>query len=73
MQEKSSGFSSAAFDFRPYIGQQAMAHTMLRPAGKIELDGDIFDAALESGYADKGEKVVITGFSMGQFMVRKTN
>lgn len=72
VQEKSEGFSSAVFDFEAFIGQHAVAHTMLRPAGKIELNGDIFDATLESGYADKGEKVIVTGFSMAQFIVRKT-
>lgn len=71
VQEKSSGFSSAAFDFQPLIGQQATAHTMLRPTGKIILNDKVYDATLESGYAEKGDAVQVMAFTMGQLIVRK--
>ena len=71
VQQKTEGYSAAGFDYKPYIGQHATAHTMLRPAGKILIDGVVYDGTLESGYADKGEELQVIAFQTGQFLVRK--
>jgi membrane-bound serine protease (ClpP class) len=70
-QQASDGFTSADLSLKMLIGQTAVAITMLRPAGKIEINNEIYDATAESGYIDKGESVVIVKYENQQMMVRK--
>ena len=53
------------------IGKQGTAFTVLRPSGKAEIDGEIFDATAESGFIDKGEKIEVVKFETAQLFVRK--
>ncbi|PKP19955.1 MAG: hypothetical protein CVU05_10090, partial [Bacteroidetes bacterium HGW-Bacteroidetes-21] len=41
------------------------------PSGKIEIEGEIYDAAAESGYIEKGDKIIVVKFETGQLYVRK--
>jgi len=71
IQQKEPGVTYDGFDYQSLIGKNALAHTMLRPSGKIFLNDEIYDATLESGFADKGDMVVIVSFHTGQLFVRK--
>ena len=53
------------------IGKQGITTTILRPSGKVEIDGDIYDATAETGYIDKGEKIEVVRFETAQLFVRK--
>lgn len=70
-QEKSNGFTSAVSTYSTMIGQAGRAHTILRPAGKIIVGNEIFDATSESGFIEKGEPVKVTRYSNTQLFVRK--
>ncbi len=54
------------------IGKTGTAITILRPAGKVEIDGEMFDALSEVGYIDKGEKIKVVRDEAGQLFVIKT-
>ncbi len=43
----------------PQPGKQGEAITTLRPAGKIMIDDQIYDAMTAGGFVEKGEKIVI--------------
>jgi len=73
VQNKAEGFTSTVLNYSALIGKTGTAHTELRPAGKVMIEGDVFDATLENGYAEKGESVLVRSFSMGQLLVRKSN
>ncbi len=69
-QEKSEGFTSAYNKYEAMIGLEAVAFSDLRPAGKIEMNGELFDAVAESGYIEKESKVTVRGYLNGQLSVR---
>ncbi len=70
-QEKSEGYTSATSDYSQMIGKQGVARTILRPAGKILIEGKTFDATSESGFIEKGEKIMVVQYINAQLFVRK--
>lgn len=53
------------------VGKEGIAFTVLRPSGKIEIEGNVYDATAESGYIEHGEKIVVVKFETAQLFVRK--
>jgi len=53
------------------IGKTGTAFTDLRPAGKILLDGEVYDATALTGYIIKGETVKVLKFETSQVVVVK--
>jgi membrane-bound serine protease (ClpP class) len=53
------------------IGKTGIARTILRPSGRIEIDGEIFDAKAEISYIEKGEKILVIRDEAGQLYVVK--
>lgn len=45
----------------PEIGKQGIAMTYLRPSGKVEVEGALFDAISRGRYIEKSAKVKVTG------------
>ena len=69
-QRREDGFISV--DNKTHLlGKEGIAMTMLRPSGKIELDGEVFDAISEIGFIEASEKVVINKYESGQLYVTK--
>ena len=65
------GFTSQDMRNEQYVGKEGTAHTILRPSGKVNIDGEILDATVEHGYVEAGEKVLVTKFENAQLFVRK--
>lgn len=73
-QERDKGFvSSGTKGERNHLGKTAVTATVLRPSGKIELEGDLFDATASAGFIDAGKEVIIESFQSAQFFVRAKN
>lgn len=53
------------------IGRTGKAHTILRPSGKVEIDGDIHDATALTSFIDKGETVLVVKHETAQLFVKK--
>ncbi|HYG77137.1 MAG TPA: NfeD family protein [Planctomycetota bacterium] len=53
------------------VGQQAVAETVLRPAGKIRIGGLTHDAVSEGPYIDAGTPVVVLRVNAGTLVVRQ--
>ncbi len=66
------GYTAANMSLKNFVGREAVAATILRPSGKIIIDGDYYDATVESGYADKNDPVIVTRYENMQLFVRKT-
>jgi len=71
VQDHNKGFISIDINQKEMIGKTGTAYTMLRPSGRIEIDGEIFDAKAEVGYINKGEKIRVTRDETGQLYVVK--
>lgn len=71
VQNKEDGFIGVSAQESTLIGQAGVAATILRPAGKVVIDNETYDATALSGYIDKGEKIVVVKFETAQLFVRK--
>jgi membrane-bound serine protease (ClpP class) len=70
-QQTSEGYASSDVHYTEMMGQTGEAFTMLRPAGKVSIDGQIFDAVAEAGFIDKGEPIRVVKYENAQLIVRK--
>jgi membrane-bound serine protease (ClpP class) len=70
-QQKNEGFTSADVSYKDITGKTGVAHTMLRPAGKVMIDGMLYDATALTGYIDKDEPVEVVKYETAQLFVRK--
>lgn len=51
------------------VGRGGIAHTMLRPAGKVMIGDDIYPAFAETGFIPKGTEIVVRREEQGQLYV----
>ncbi len=56
--EKKSGYTSN-FRKESQMGKTGTAYTILRPSGKVMIEGELYDAFTGSGYIEKGSNVVV--------------
>ena len=72
-QQRNEGFISVDARLPGMIGKTGIAYTVLRPAGKVEIDSDVWDAKAENGFIEKGEPVIVVRQESGQLYVEKNN
>lgn len=70
-QKSSEGYVSFD-DLSGLIGVTGTAKSMLRPTGKVEIDGRLYDAVCEIGYINPGETVKVIKYETGQLYVVKS-
>ncbi len=70
-QQKDNGFIGIDTHQKEMIGKVGAAYTVLRPSGKVMVDGELFDAKAEIGFIDKGEEVKVIRDEAGQLYVIK--
>ncbi|MCQ2284726.1 MAG: nodulation protein NfeD [Bacteroidales bacterium] len=66
------GYTSQDMRMQKYVGRIGTAATFMRPAGKIDIDGEILEATSEHGLIDKGEPIAVIKFENAQLVVRKS-
>jgi len=69
--DTSEGYISQDMSKQQYVGKQGVATTFMRPAGKIDIDGEILEATAEHGLIDKGDAIIVTKFENAQLFVKK--
>lgn len=57
-QNRSQGYVSTQIS-EPLIGKKGIAETVLRPSGKISIDGKFYDAYTRGEYIEKGQSVEV--------------
>lgn len=57
-QKRSEGYTSS-FYTQNLLGQEGTAFTILRPSGRIEIEGEIYDAYTRGEYIEKGERIKV--------------
>lgn len=70
-QQSAEGYVSSDAHYTEMKGTEGIAFTMLRPAGKVEIEDQIFDAVAEAGFIDKGDKIRVVKYENAQLIVRK--
>lgn len=71
VQHAKEGFTVSDPKVLSKVGQTGITFTILRPSGKIEINGEIFDATAETGYIEKDEKVTVVRMDGTTLVVRK--
>ena len=56
-------------DLSSLVGKEGIAATVLRPSGKVSVDGEYYDGVSESGFIEKGCKVKVVRFENAQVYV----
>ncbi len=70
-QDADKGYTAATLDYTAMIGKKGVSRTILRPAGKIEIGGDLFDAVALTSYIEKGQAVKVVDYRNAQLVVKK--
>lgn len=70
-QQAGMGYIAADMHFSELVGKSGIAHTMLRPAGKVEIGDDVYDAVAQTGYIEKGVEIYVIKYENAQLIVRK--
>lgn len=71
-QNSSEGYTVNA-NSQSMLKKKGIAHTVLRPSGKILLDGEVFDAFTRGEFIEKGEAVEVIGTEGVTLRVKKIN
>lgn len=55
----------------PQIGAEGVVVSPLRTAGKVEIEGQVYDAVSSGGFIDKGERIKIIGIEGSKIIVQE--
>lgn len=58
-QDHDDGYTSSVYKEKSLVGKAGVAYTVLRPSGRIEIEGDIYDAYTRGNYIDAGTEIEV--------------
>lgn len=70
-QQKSDGFTSAPGEILNLVNKEGVAYTILRPSGKVMIDGRIYDAIAETSWISMDSAVKVVRQEAMQIYVKK--
>ncbi|HPE77669.1 MAG TPA: NfeD family protein [Draconibacterium sp.] len=73
VQEVNDGFVCVETGMFELKGKTGISKTVLRPGGKVLIDGEVFDAVAISGFIDKDTEIIVSKVEATQLYVDKTN
>jgi membrane-bound serine protease (ClpP class) len=68
--ERSEGYTSSFYS-NDLEGKTGTVHSRLRPSGKVEIGGEIYDACSRGEFLDQGEKIVVISTEGTSLRVKK--
>lgn len=69
VQHVDEGFVSVETSLFVLKGKTGVAHTVLRPGGKVMIDHEVYDAVAENGFIEKGSEIKVTRVESAQLYV----
>lgn len=69
-QDRTQGYTSS-FHSEQLKGKTGIAHTVLRPGGKVLIEGKVYDAYTQGEYISKGESIEVIGEETNSLRVKK--
>jgi membrane-bound serine protease (ClpP class) len=72
VQNVSDGFVCIETGMFALKGKTGVSKTVLRPGGKVFIEGEVFDAVANSGFIDKDVNIIVTKVEATQLYVDKT-
>ena len=68
--ENKEGYVGVSLEADNLVGKTGVASTVLRPSGKVKVDGKVYDAVSVNGeFIEKGIQVIIVRYETGQVYV----
>lgn len=71
VESAEDGYTASDKTYAGMIGMSGVAHTILRPSGKVRIGNDIYDATALTGYIEKGDPIEVVKYETTQLFVRK--
>lgn len=71
VQESEQGYTVATKEYISMKGQEGIAFSDLRPSGKVEIDNNIYEAQAIAGYIQRGDKIKVVHYEVGNLQVAK--
>ncbi len=65
------GYVSSAEDLSKWADRRGTARTVLRPAGKVEIDGVVLDAVTQGDFVEAGRPVIVVRAESNRVVVRE--
>ena len=72
VQERSEGYT-AKFRENSLLGMQGKAYTVLRPSGKVVIEGDVYDGYTRGDYILKDDPIEVISEEGTTLLVKKIN
>jgi len=69
--ENKEGYIGVSMDELQLVGKTGYASTVLRPSGKVNVEGKVYDAVSTEGFIEKGVQVRVLEYRTGQIYVEK--
>ena len=69
-QNSAEGYSSRFIE-KGFIGKIGTVYSVLRPSGKVEIEGDLYDAYTRGEYLEQGEQIEVIEESGTSLRVKK--
>ncbi len=69
-QDKAEGYSVKSAKYVHLVGQKGVAITDLRLAGKIEINGERYEAVTTGSYIEAGTEIIVTSYKENSLMVQ---
>lgn len=70
-QQVAEGFIGVETEQIDLVGESGIAHTVLRPSGRVMIHDKLYDAMSEFGFIEKGDAIKVTRYETGQVYVTK--
>lgn len=72
--EKEEGYIAVSTVERELLGKNGIAYTVLRPSGKVKIEGIVYDAVSENqNFIEKGTEIIVTRYETGQVYVEEAH
>ena len=69
-QDRAQGFTSSTYS-EDMLGKTGTVHSRLRPSGKVEIDGEIYDAYSRGEFLEQGESIEVISTEGTSLRVKK--
>ncbi|MCD6333614.1 MAG: nodulation protein NfeD [Bacteroidales bacterium] len=71
VQRSDKGYISARQELKTLLNREGEAYSILRPSGKVMIDGEVYDAIAESSWIPRGSRVLVVKQEATQIYVKK--
>jgi membrane-bound serine protease (ClpP class) len=70
-QNVSDGYIGTVTENNSVLGKKGIATTDLRPSGKVNIDGEVYDAMTHGSFITKGAQICVKNISTNQIIVEE--